>query len=265
MGDVEKLAAGTTLDQFKVEVISDLHLSRFWQLLVLCNWLKETRKNDSLVDNPVHFVDQEFTDDQQNRVYRVYRSTYSVFKFLLKFQSLKKINKWLQKYEWLQKLMGVETLLKLYLVNVVTVLEGEDFLFFAVSGPKNQHAGEIGPVGGMLDHENMAAPNPFYSNYSKELEEEAGVNADNPEHISSYSVAYLGRRASENESVELIVLAQTPLSQDQLEDLVKKSSDGEFSEVKFLTKKTEDVEELLRSNTPRWENLNPLLQKMFGL
>jgi 8-oxo-dGTP pyrophosphatase MutT (NUDIX family) len=263
MGNVEKLDTNTTLDQFKVEVIGNLQLSRFWRLLVLCNWWKEKYKNRSLTNDPIHFVAQEFTDDQQNRVYLVYRSTYRVFKFLRKFQSLKTINRWLKKYPWLRKISGLETLLELYLVNVVSVLEGKDFLFFAKSGPNTHHAGKISPIGGMLDHENMEAANPFYSNYSKELKEEAGLEADNPEHVTSFYVAYLGRRNSK--SVELIVLAQTPLSREQLLYMVKKESDGEFSEVKFLPKKTGDVEKFLHSDTPRWENLNPLLRKMFDL
>jgi hypothetical protein len=239
MGSVKPLPAGLTLDDFSVEIIGDLHLSDEERKEIEENWLVETAENPSLEKNPVHFVAQESSN---GRHYRVYRSTYDVFK-------------WIRKTGKRQEL---------YLVNVVTILEGENFLLFAESGPNTLHAGKIVPVGGMLDHKNMSSKNPFYSNYEQELGEELGLNANNPKHISSYYVAYLGRRNSQ--SVELIVLAKTPLGREQLQNH-QQFADAEFSRLYFLRKKVTEVEKFLR-NTPtnkKWENLEPVLRDMFQL
>lgn len=261
MGTVRTLPAGTTLDEFSVREVKVLRLPILLRCFISVNWKVEKAKNRSLTRDSIHFVVGESED---SRSYDVVHSTYDVFKFLSKLQSHECIWRNLEKHRWLRTVLGLEVLRNLYLVNVVTILDGKDFLLFAVSGAHTHLAGKIVPVGGMLDQENMEDESPFYSNFAKELEEEMGLDASNPNHISSYSVSYLGRR--NDRSVELIVLAQTPLSEDEVENH-QQHADAEFSRLYPLQKNRTAAMKLLQK-TPankQWENLRPVLKDMFHL
>ncbi|MCH5583455.1 hypothetical protein MK805_00475 [Shimazuella sp. AN120528] len=110
-------------------------------------------------------------------------------------------------------------------VNVVTIIQCEDSLVFAKSGAQTHHAGKIVAVGGMLD------------GYNRQVE-------------SSPYLQLQGRAEARDEpgcrqsSGHLLLLRCLPRAAGERQLRAKK---------------------LLEEFSQRWENLEPLLEEMFGL